>query len=154
MATAADHKIIIEKYTDFKIDLRVTIDGINAYNLGPTESNDGITNTTGYTPKMYLMYNNSGVVNYVKSDGTSAGTTKTAIYSGSALADSLDGNFSVILDDAVTDLLNPVFSGTTEVLTNNPFATEYNYFYSIDLENATAAPLDIKVVRGKAAIRE
>lgn len=206
MATAADHKIIIEKGADFKIDTRVTIDGINAYNLGPTEANYGVTNTTGYIPIMCLMYNSTeydfistngsqtvtqdtsivksgsnlylyigvtGVVDlsttvytdtalwtdlgnsyvkYVKSDGTTT-RTKTPIYTGSILTDGLDGNFSIILDDAVTSLLTTYKGTITSVLDNNPFATEYNYFYYIELTNTTVDVLDIRVLRGKAAVR-
>lgn len=149
---AADHKTIIEIGADFKIDLRVTTNGVNAYNLGPTESNDGIANGTGYTPLMYLMFDNVGTPNYIKSDGTTI-VAKTAIHTGAALVDGLDGSFSIILDDATTSLLTTYKGTITETLANNPFATEYNYYYSIELTNATPAPLDLKVLRGRCSIR-
>ena len=148
MATAADHKIIIEKGADFKIDLRVTTDGITAY---PVDS---------YVATMYLMYKDStGDIQYVKPDGTSQNTIIKIDAVGTLPddANTQNGEFTMLIDEGVTALLKPDPADVTpnpatasEVLGNNPFATEYNYFYYIQIDLADD---NIRVLRGKAAIR-
>ena len=111
---------------------------------------------------MYLMYSDSADttdgIKYVTSTGTST-DTKTAIRTGSTLGSGLDGNFTVELDgDDITSNLSTLPSGqTSEVLTNSPFATEYNYFYYIEItkiDGDGAGDDDIvRVIRGKAAVR-
>lgn len=155
MATAADHKIIIEKGADFKIDLRVTTDGINPFLL------------TDYTGTMYLMYHKTNgtledysddqlMYVYVDSGVYTESDTRTPIISNVAPTDAGNGEITIELDGTVTDKLPSDPDGSSNILDRNKFATEYNYFYYIEVVNPGGDGADddiVRVLRGKAAVR-
>lgn len=122
--TAADHKIIIEKGADFVIETQVKDGGVSNKDL------------TGFTVSMELLYDNNGTI------------TIQGVYPG-VVTDTVNGILAVTIDKDVTATLDTRI--TTEQ-NSNVFATEYNYFYHIDISNSSTDE-DFRVLRGKAAVR-
>ena len=147
---AAERHIIIDKGVDFTIKLRVT-EGIGSPK-----------NLLGYIPKMRLMRTNAdGSIAYASGDGGSVifGPNPAYIAVG-AITDATNGEFEVIIDSSVTaniDTNLPDFiddQGNSKP-NKNPFATEYTYFYSIDLleSGLAASKEELRILRGKCAVR-
>jgi len=133
MATAADHRIIIEKGADFKINVQVSENGITNKDL------------TGFTVEMVIKYEDpQGVITEL--DTIIGELVEDAPGSGTYL----DGNISVTIDKAVTATY-----ATRITPPVSPFATEYHYFYNIDINEGvvTADKENLRVLRGKCAVR-
>lgn len=133
--TAGNHKIIIEKGADFKIDLQVSENGIDMKDL------------TGYTIEMVIKYaDEAGAVQTL--DTIAGALIEDTPGSGTYL----NGYCEVIIDKAVTATY-PTRVGTDL----NAFATEYNYHYHIEVTEdvaVSAGKENLRILRGKAAIRE
>lgn len=157
---AADRNIVIDKGVDFTIRLKVT-EGIGS----PKD-------LVGYTPKMKLMKTDSnGNVLYASENAVEFTSIPAYIVNGVLLSDGVDdsgnqlpagqgGKFEIIIDAAVTSVIDtnlPIYlNGIGEPLnSNNPFATEYTYFYSIDLiqNGGGVNKEDLRILRGKCAVR-
>ena len=136
--TAGNHRIIIEKGADFKIELQISENGID------------MRDVTGYSVKMVIKYENAGSI------------TELAPIAGFLVEDTegsgtyLNGNIAVVIDKAITATYPTLVDAGL-----SPFTTEYNYFYSIDItEDGIANPSgttgidNIRVLRGKCSIRE
>ena len=191
--TAADHRTIIEKGADYRIEIQVSENGIDNKDV------------TGYTVEMVIKYqdtdgsivtldtiagvliddilehienvvagnfvidtvytiktvgdtdftligaadNNVGTEFTATGAGTGTGTADTVVPASGTY---LNGNVAVIIDKVATAAY-----ATRIDTTLNPFMTEYNYFYSIDIieDIAISAGKDnIRILRGKLAIRE
>lgn len=133
--TAADHRTIIEKGADYKIEIQVSENGID------------MKDVTGYTVAMVIKYQDAQgaiavldtIAGYLVEDTVGSGTY-------------LNGNVAVVIDKAVTATYATLVGAEL-----NPFTTEYNYFYTIDIteDDAVSAGKDnIRILRGKLAIRE
>lgn len=134
MATAGNHKIIIEKGADFNIDVQVSDNGIVHKDV------------TGFTVTMTIKYvDDVGAIQVLDT------------INGSIVPDDpslpevdwtyLNGYINVNIDKLITA------GYPTRVPANlDPFATSFEYNYSIDINGGTSE--DIRVLRGKCAIRE
>ena len=81
--------------------------------------------------------------------GSGTGLAETLIEASGTY---LNGNVAVVIDKAVTATYATLVG--TEL---NPFTTEYNYFYTIDITEDDAVSIDkenIRILRGKLAVRE
>lgn len=135
MATAGNHKIIIEKGVDFDIDIQVSENGVVHKDV------------SGFTVKMTIKY----------TDDVGAIQTLDTI-TGSIVADdpTLDPGVWTYLNGYVNVTIDKVATAgyaTRVPSTMDAFATSYEYYYSVDINNATTGE-DIRVLRGKCAIRE
>ena len=134
--TAAEHRIIIEKGADFKITLRVTKDGINAVDL----SSDGAAANWSYTFSLRKIVDGELV------DVTGFPMTNELISAGTP--DPLaNGVFQIVIDKAITGAL------PTLVTSDDPFATEYNYYYAIDINEVSGGTKDLRLLRGRCSVR-
>ena len=133
--TAADHRIIIEKGADYSIEIQVSENGIV------------MKDVTGYSVLMVIKFQDSNgdiqvrdtIAGILVEDTEGSGTY-------------LNGNIAVVIDKAITATY-PTLLATGL----NPFTTEYNYFYTIDITEDDAVSVDkenIRVLRGKCAVRE
>ena len=133
--TAANHKIIIEKGATFKIDIQVSENGIVMKDL------------LGWTVHFALMHDVDGIVTEAY---TQLGELVPDELSPDDAPDSpptyLNGNITVKIDGSNTGTLATLVDPALD-----PFITEYNYFYHIDIKDGTD---EIRVLRGKAAVRE
>lgn len=147
---AAERHIIIDKGADFTIKLKVT-EGIGS----PKD-------LTGYIPKMRLMKTTADEsIAYASENGGSVifGTNPEYIVEG-VITDATNGEFEVIIDSSATSNIDtnlPDFiddQGNSQP-NKNPFATEYTYFYSIDLLQGGSAinKEELRILRGKCAVR-
>lgn len=135
MATAGNHKIIIEKGVDFDIDIQVSENGVVHKDV------------SGFTVNMAIKY----------TDDTGAIQTLDTI-NGSIVPDDktlpevdwtyLNGYINVTIDKSATALYPTRVPSTMDA-----FSTSYEYYYSIDINNVITGE-DIRVLRGKCAIRE
>ena len=137
--TAAEHKIIIEKGADFSIDIQVFED-VSVKILNAT--NDTVTMKLKHVVTQADI--NAGGAYAALSVGD---VYSVAIGTGTVVDASL-GKINVLIDK------NETASLSTRIVSADvsPFSTEYNYFYDITLVTNTTE--DIKVVRGKCAVRE
>ena len=133
--TAADHRTIIEKGADYRIDIQVSENGIDNKDV------------TDYSVEMVIKYQDTNgdiavldtIAGFLVEDSVGSGTY-------------LNGNVSVVIDKSITSTYATLVD---EAL--SPFATEYNYFYGIDITEDIATSVDkdnIRILRGKLAIRE
>lgn len=133
--TAADHRAIIEKGADYKIEIQVSENGID------------MKDVTGYSVEMVIKYQDEAgaivvldtIAGYLVEDTVGSGTY-------------LNGNVAVVIDKDVTATYATLVADTL-----SPFTTEYNYFYTIDITEDGAVSVgkdDIRILRGKMAIRE
>ena len=149
---AAERHIIIDKGVDFTIKLKVT-EGIGSPK-----------NLSGYIPKMRLMKTTEDEnIAYASQTGGSIifGTSPAYIVEGK-VTDAINGEFEVIIDSSATSNIDtnlPKFvddQGNSQP-NKNPFATEYTYFYSIDLLQGGSTPTidkeELRILRGKCAVR-
>jgi len=144
--TAANHDIIIEKNSDFVINVQVT-EGIGTQK-----------NISGYTPKLYLMKQvkvaDVSQVYYVPSVPANASTAVAAIATGT-VTDAVNGEFTVTIDKRITAALD---TNLPEDI-HSEFATIYTYFYYISIDNTPSNVTDtsttdtLKVLRGRCAVR-
>lgn len=128
--TAANHRIIIEKGATFKIDIQVSENGIVMKDL------------LGWTVHFALMHDVDGIV-------AEAYAQLGELVPDDELANPLtylNGNIKVKIDGSNTGALATLVDPSLD-----PFTTEYNYFYHIDIKDGTD---EIRVLRGKAAVRE
>lgn len=135
MATAGNHKIIIEKGADFVIDVQVSENGIVHKNL------------TGFTVSMVIKY-----VDPITKVITIQDTIPGVLVPDNPLLPVLDwtyfnGYLKVIIDKAATALYP-----TRLPAEYDPFATSYEYYYSINIIGPNSQ--DYRVLRGKCAVRE
>ncbi len=149
---AAERHIIIDKGVDFTIKLKVT-EGIGS----PKD-------LTGYIPKMRLMKTTADEsIAYASETGGSVifGTNPAYIVEGT-ITDATNGEFEVIIDSSATanidtNLPDFIDDQGNSFPNRNPFATEYTYFYSIDLLQSGSAPTtskeELRILRGKCAVR-
>ena len=131
---AGEHKTIIEVGADFILKLKVT-DAIGA-----------AIDITDYTIAFTIKYDNVDVINYLDNTGTLSDTPYSFVDIG--VTDGPVGELEVRIDKAITALMPPNL--TTEASTL--FSTEYNYFYTLDINHAGTSE-DLRVLRGKLAIR-
>ena len=135
MATAGNHKIIIERGADFVIDVQVSENGIVHKDL------------TGFTVSMDIKY----------ADPTTKAVTTQDTIPGTLIPDNPDdpadqhtfknGYIQVNIDKAKTATY------PTRLPTEyDPFATSYEYYYSINITGPDSQ--DFRVLRGKCAVRE
>ena len=134
MATAANHRIIIEKGSDFQITIQVSDNGIDMKDLN------------GYTVEMTIQYQDTeGLIQVLD---TIAGVLVPDEPGGHTY---LNGYFKVVIDKSTTA------GYPTRVSSDlNQFITEYNYNYHIDItENSTVSvgKENLRVLRGKCAVR-
>jgi len=133
--TAADHRAIIEKGADYRIDIQVSENGID------------MKDVTDYTVEMVIKYQDTNgdiaildsIAGVLVEDTEGSGTY-------------LNGNIAVVIDKAITATYATLVDTAL-----SPFTTEYNYFYSIDITEDVAVSAgkdNIRVLRGKLAIRE
>lgn len=134
MATAGNHKIIIEKGADFDIDIQVSENGIVHKDVA------------GYTVTMVIKYaDEAGVIH---TQDTIAGTIVPDDPSmDPAEWTYFNGYVNVIIDKAATATYP-----TRLPAEYSPFATSFEYIYSIDINDSFSD--DIRILRGKCAIRE
>lgn len=130
--TAAENKIILDKGSDYRLQLKVKDDdGINDRDL------------TGWGWKFQML----------NTDGTSYALVEdvfTGTYSGDNLA---AGSGTIAIDSTVTA---PLLTGNSA---ETVFDTEYNYFYTLTLyedgvnKDNDVATREMRVMRGKLSIR-
>jgi hypothetical protein len=136
MATAGNHKVIIEQGADYSIEVQVSENGITNKDLN------------GFTPTM--------AIKYATTDGS---VVNVGVYTGTLIPDIkteetdpdtyLNGYFKVVIDKEITATLAVYPNGMP--VGADPFATTYEYFYNIDLNNDSSD--DLRVLRGKLAVR-
>ena len=139
---AAEHNIIIEKGADFVFKGEI-IEGVGQQK-----------DLTGYTIKMGIKYidPSDGKVKYLNSFGS----LQEEVYEFSGIVENAAaGKFKILIDKSIT------INFPTMVKSSNKFATEYNYYFYIDLHQNgneanrnSAINEDIRIVRGRCAIRE
>lgn len=135
MATAGNHKIVIERGADFVIDVQVSENGIVHKDLA------------GFTVTM--------VIKYV--DPTTKAVVTQDTITGSLVPDDaelpevdwtyLNGYLMVEIDKLAT-----AGYPTRLPAEYDPFATSYEYNYSININGPDSE--DLRVLRGKCAVRE
>ena len=148
---AAERHIIIDKGVDFTIKLKVT-EGIGSPK-----------NLSGYIPKMRLMRTDAdGSIAYASQTSGSVifGTASPAYIVEGTITDVTNGEFEVIIDSSLTSTIDTNLPDFIDDQGNskpnkNPFATEYTYFYSIDLLQGGSAvnKEELRILRGKCAVR-
>lgn len=134
MATAGNHKIIIEKGVDFDIDVQVSENGIVHKDV------------TGYTVTMTIKYvDGAGVIQTLD---TIAGT----IIADDPTLPELEWTYLNGFINVTIDKLATAGYPTLLPAEYDAFATSFEYWYSIDINGGVSD--DIRVLRGKCAIRE
>lgn len=134
MATAGNHKIIIEKGADFDIDIQISENGIVHKDV------------EGYTVTMTIKSANAeGVI-------TTLDTITGSIIPDNPEAPTLDWTYLNGYVNVNIDRVATAGYATLLPITFDPFATSYEYFYSIDINGGDSD--DIRVLRGKCAVRE
>jgi len=133
--TAAEKKLIIEKGSDYLAMFRVPHD-------------DGITtrDLTGWTWEVKV---------YKVTDVSNPVAVVTGL-AGSRGEDVANGNVDIYLDSAsaIQSLPCKPDSQTESILVDDPFATEYNYRYTITLiEGGSSPKREMRIARGKLAVR-
>ena len=131
--TASENKIILDKGSDYRLQLKVKDDdGINDRDL------------TGWGWK-FVILNKDGTTN----------DTISAAFPGTYTGDDLsNGACTVAIDSTITALMN-----TAIIIADNVFNTEYNYWYTLTIYQDGAgldndlATREMRVLRGKLAIR-
>ena len=134
MATAGNHKIIIEKGMDFSIDVQVSENGIVHKDL------------TGYTVSMSIKFEDEQgliqVLDTIVGDLVPDNPTEPEVdwtY--------FNGYLNVTIDKLATSTYDTRVAGDLHA-----FSTAYEYYYSIDIVGPGSS--DFRVLRGKCAIRE
>jgi len=162
--TAGDYKIIIEKNADFSLEVAIK-EGVGVPK-----------NLNGYSVYMRLMYignsavianDTTGIIYYlgVNADGeavrSTAATTKIELPNAIPASTNAEGGDNTGEDGIVYVKLDKAFTGSLNTLidtakTSDLFATEYNYRYELCIydNNDSTSSDDIKVLRGKCAVRE
>jgi len=144
--TAADHKIIIEKGADFTIEVQA-YEGLTPKDLS----------TDSWTVVMNIQHLDAD--NTIVSTNTEEVSPKApSVYAVGSIIDDVNGIVQIRIDN--TDTINlptgindDTFLGKTDQTDISPFSTEYNHFYTITLVNATTNTEDLRLLRGKCAIR-
>ena len=178
---AAERHIIIDKGADFTIKLTVT-EGIGSPKNLSTNATGGAYTPKMYLMKKssdILTTNTDGTVTrtpnpqpltYIAENGAEV-FIKVPVVIGSLIQDGVDstnvplpagetGKFQVVIDSAITELIDtnlpPFITSTGEEESNkNPFATEYTYFYTIEIvqDGVSAVKEELRILRGKCAVR-
>ena len=139
MATATNHRIIIEQGSDFRINLQISEDGLTPKDLTTHAASGAI--------EMVIKYKDVTTGDIVVQDTVAGVFVEDTPASGTYV----NGYCEVVIDEAVTATY------PTRLLANiDPFATEYMYNYSIELieDTVTSAGKDnLRILRGKCAVR-
>jgi len=151
---AAERKLVIDKGSDFKLKLHVT-EGI-----GSPKNMDGWS----YTMQIMYAYDkardaaatppNDGTIMYLKVTSSNGSYTVAgdqlragAGFTGPTKPDT-SGIVIITIDKELTDKML-----TRIKKSDNPFNTEYNYHYSITVNQPNADGEDMRLLRGKLAVR-
>lgn len=133
--TAAEHRIIIERGADFSLRFRATMDGVSAINL------------TGSTVRFDLRYVDEDGNDEAQVIPAGAAGLTTGVYNVA------DGEGFVLIDKVATALI------PTRVIGDNPFGTEFRYYYTVTIEdidmglNPDIKANGIRILRGRCAVR-
>ena len=137
--TAAEHSIVIEKGADFKLDIVYS------------DSTGMAKDINNYTGRMSIFFvDDNGETKYLNDKGepTDSGTT---IVKGISPSDGTNGKITIKIEDKVTSKI------ATRLPVGKELATEYNYYYHIDivLEDGDGTGNDIieRLLRGRLAVR-
>jgi len=138
MATAAEHKIIIEKGADYKLEVQISNSGVATDHVDVADYS--IYLTIQYADEngdiQYLVGGNATTMNRFEG-------TKVPDVAGADPLTYDNGNMEITVDKAIT----AGFPTRTE-----PFKTAYEYFYHVDIESTTGT--ETRILRGKCAIRD
>ena len=135
MATAGNHKIIIERGADFVIDVQVSENGIVHKDLA------------GFTVTMTIKYEDPTTGAIVTQD-----TITGAIVPDNADLPELEWTYFNGYLVVTIDKLATAGYPTRLPADYDAFATSYEYHYSIDINGPGSE--DFRVLRGKCAVRE
>lgn len=134
MATAGNHKIIIEKGADFVIDVQVSENGVIHKDL------------EGFTVVMTIKYEDDAKV--IQTLATVPGEIVPDDASLPVLEWTYANGYLLVNIDKALTATYP----TRLPAEYDSFATSYEYYYSIDIIGPDSQ--DFRVLRGKCAVRE
>jgi len=137
--TAAEHSIVIEKGADFKLDI--------VYK----DSTGMAKDINNYTGRMSIFFiDDKGKTKYLNDKGEPTDSATTIVKDISP-SDGTNGKITIKIEDKVTSKID------TRLPKGKELATEYNYYYHIDivLEDGDATGNDIieRLLRGRLAVR-